>query len=507
MRAVRLWSPAHPLESFASSLAQLLSRENRVQSFSYMCTDVSVSRLLGELQRLTSLQQLDVLSPFTGAGGQGLVVWARELVQLKPLRNLLSLQLHAREIRGSLPPALFRCLNRLQHLTISAKCRLPAAVVRQLSGLRSLELHGASMDSAAAQAASALQQLSRLCISVRACGPVPEPAGDGAAGGASGQRGSGEGSEAGKPAAAGAMQRWQEHPVWGQLPLLARLQVLAVGAELPAGGGECEAEPAVLPYDWLEGGVPDGIMDCSSLTHLVLPVALTQLPELVPGQLPRLGSLDLTHSIVEALPPSWCCHLQSLTRLVLNGAALAGGRLPPEFAALHSLRSLELRACRLAALPACVASLPGLTSLDLGVNRLADLPDGPYLLRLRHLSLRGNALHALPPALAGATQLEALDCGENQGLVLRPADVDSILAPLPRLRRLVLSRQPAGYGFGPYISAATGAAWDTSSVEALMHLARRLPQLAVELERTLPPCLPPAEQGGEEGAEPASAAL
>lgn len=50
--------------------------------------------------------------------------------------------------------------------------------------------------------------------------------------------------------------------MWGQLPLLARLQVLAVGAELPAGGGECKAEPAVLPYDWLEGGVPDGIMDC-----------------------------------------------------------------------------------------------------------------------------------------------------------------------------------------------------------------------------------------------------
>lgn len=39
--------------------------------------------------------------------------------RLKPLRNLLSLQLHAREIRGSLPPALFRCLNRLQHLAIS----------------------------------------------------------------------------------------------------------------------------------------------------------------------------------------------------------------------------------------------------------------------------------------------------------------------------------------------------------------------------------------------------
>lgn len=49
-----------------------------------MCTDGSVSRLLGELQRLTSLQQLDVLSPLMGAGGppgQGLVVWARELIQ------------------------------------------------------------------------------------------------------------------------------------------------------------------------------------------------------------------------------------------------------------------------------------------------------------------------------------------------------------------------------------------------------------------------------------------
>lgn len=118
------------------------------------------------------------------------------------------------------------------------------------------------MDSTAAQAASALQHLSRLCISVRACGPAPEAAGEAAPGAASEQRGGGEGGDSGKPAAAGAVQRWQEHPVWGQLPLLARLQVLAVGAELPAAGGECGAEPAVLPYDWLEGGVPDGIMDC-----------------------------------------------------------------------------------------------------------------------------------------------------------------------------------------------------------------------------------------------------
>lgn len=132
MRSVRLWSPYLPLEAFATGLAQLLSRENRLQvrsgragwhaggvwwesssfcinfrgaiqlsagsgreagidsacgpvlpcavsqSFSYVCTDGSVSRLLGELQGLTSLQLLDILSP-AFAPGQGLVMRAREL--------------------------------------------------------------------------------------------------------------------------------------------------------------------------------------------------------------------------------------------------------------------------------------------------------------------------------------------------------------------------------------------------------------------------------------------
>ena len=109
-------------------------------------------------------------------------------------------------------------------------------------------------------------------------------------------------------------------------------------------------------------------------------MALTALPDMVPGQLPRLLELDLTHSIVEALLPSWCCNLQSLRRLVLNGAQLAGGDLPPEFAALQSLRHLELRACRLQVLPQCVAALGGLTHLDLGINCLTDLPGRPTVL-------------------------------------------------------------------------------------------------------------------------------
>lgn len=192
MRAVRLWSPCHPLESFATCVAQLLGREGlpRLQAFSYAGADASISRLLAELPSLTSLQLLDILSPFALAGqGQGLVVRAKELARLKPLRNLLSLQLHAREIRGSLPPALFRCLNRLQHLAISARCRLPAAVVRQLTGLHSLELHGACMDEEAARAAAALQQLTRLGFSLQGWSQAQKEAGQrGDSGAARGDR-------------------------------------------------------------------------------------------------------------------------------------------------------------------------------------------------------------------------------------------------------------------------------------------------------------------------------
>ncbi|KAI3433375.1 hypothetical protein D9Q98_003192 [Chlorella vulgaris] len=490
MRSVRLWSPYLPLEAFATGLAQLLSRENRLQSFSYVCTDGSVSRLLGELQGLTSLQLLDILSP-AFAPGQGLVMRARELALLKPLSNLLSLQLHAREIRGSLPPALFRCLHRLQHLAISAKCRLPAAVVRQLAGLQSLELHGASMDQAAAEAAACLQQLTRLAISVNSHHHLQQDGGqrDAAAVGSDGsrRRGSSGGS---KGSGSDAVQCWQDHAIWGHLPQLARLQQLWVGAELPCGGGggdEMQGGATLLPYDVLEGGVPDGIMDCAALTHLVLPVALTALPELVPGQLAQLASLDLTHSILEGLPASWCRQLAQLRSLVLNGAPLAGGQLPPDFAALRGLQHLELRACRLTALPACVARLPALTHLDLGLNRLPDLPAGPYLRCMRHLVLRGNELQALPAALAQAEQLECLDVGENEDLVLQVSDVDGLLAKMPNLGLLVISRQPAGHGFGPYISTDSGAAWDVQSVGVLMQLARVMPHLSVQLQREAPP--------------------
>lgn len=138
--------------------------------------------------------------------------------------------------------------------------------------------------------------------------------------------------------------------------------------------------------------------------------------------------------------------------------------------------------------------------------------DGPYLRHLRHLVLRGNAFTAVPPALAGAAALQTLDLGENEALTLRPCDVDGVLASLPELRALVLARaHPGAFGFGPFASAASGAAWDAQSVAALMQLARRLPQLEVQLERCAPPGLPQpcccdGEGGGAADAEAAGPA-
>jgi hypothetical protein len=139
----------------------------------------------------------------------------------------------------------------------AAKCRLPAGVVKQLSGLQSLELHSVNMDAEAAEeAATSLQQLTRLCISVRGLDQLQEQL-EGEQEAGHGQRGGGSDSSKGRGGS--GVQRWQDHPIWGQLPALAQLQQLAVAAELPSGGGQ---EAAILPFDALGGSVPDGIMDC-----------------------------------------------------------------------------------------------------------------------------------------------------------------------------------------------------------------------------------------------------
>lgn len=230
------------------------------------------------------------------------------------------------------------CALRLSR-TPAAKCRLPAAVVRQLTSLHSLELHGACMDEAAAQAAGCLQQLTRLSFSVQAWDqrqegeqPAQSSSGDGGpdgsslgtVGGSAGRR-----SDGGvKCASGGVAQRWQTHPIWGQLPMLARLQELAVGAELPEpeavlGGQEDGGGPggaSVLPYDVLDCSVPDGIMDCrcTGLQAAMLPV------DAAVGEL-TVGAASASAMSPTSFTPSQivCVHLLSCDRLRIPAAALS----------------------------------------------------------------------------------------------------------------------------------------------------------------------------------------
>jgi hypothetical protein len=57
----------------------------------------------------------------------------------------------------------------------------------------------------------------------------------------------------------------------------------------------------------------------------------------------------------------------------------------------------------------------------------------------------------MPDLLPCAPSLPAPCFAPTCRLVLQCSDVDGLLAHMPSLRQLVLSRQPAGLGFGPYI--------------------------------------------------------
>lgn len=73
-------------------------------------------------------------------------------------------------------------------------------------------------------------------------------------------------------------------------------------------------------------------------------------------------------------------------------------------------------------------------------------------------------------------------------LALHASDVDSILGRMPSLRRLVVARQPAGFGFGPYARcwpALGWQGWPGVTTAVLPHDLRTPPPLP-----TAPSCLP-----------------
>ena len=397
--------------------------------------------------------------------------------RLKPLSNLLSLQLHAREIRGSLPPALFRCLNRLQHLAISGApswpsccgpplrlraqqscarlphpcpARLPlsrrapcpgparplpvqpsaacprrwwrscrgcrawsfmvlawtwrrrrlrppcsssrawpsactASAARSGSRRRRREAAAARGGAAAAPpprpppaarcSAGRTTPSGGSCRSWRACSSCgwaqscPRRAAAAAASGAPPscptmcwrgrcqtaswtageprrQPGAGEaGSRGARPGQRGCCHQGVPARAGGLRGCLPVAAPLSIPDQPP-----CWRRRAAHPCPLHPPSLPPRPPACSALTHLVLPVALTALPDLVPGQLAGLAALDLTHSIVEGLPPSWCRQLQARARARAGGAAGRRGgariaRPPRQLAACPSFRTCAPIAC------------------------------------------------------------------------------------------------------------------------------------------------------------------
>lgn len=170
------------------------------------------------------------------------------------------------------------------------------------------------------------------------------------------------------------------------------------------------------------------------------------------AMLRRVTVLELTIGKERALPAALfhCRALEVLRVSTLLEAWRAEERglksLTPRIASLKRLRVLDLSFNQLTTLPAALAKLSRLQMLNLSGNQLERLPSVvSRLTGLRTLDLSLNPLRQLPPTLAKLQRLERLDLGAGggegpYGELIR--DFPAVLVKLPRLRELVIDRQP-----------------------------------------------------------------
>ena len=178
--------------------------------------------------------------------------------------------------------------------------------------------------------------------------------------------------------------------------------------------------------------LPEWLGHLDTLTRLDLNGnQLTTLPEWL-GHLTRLTTLNLNGNQLTRLPDS-LGYLTRLTTLNLNGNQLT--RLPDSLGHLAHLTALDLSGNQLTELPVSLGRLKALTSLYLRGNQLATLPEAfQDLTLLTTLYLRGNALSALPEWLGRFARLVTLDLSGNQ-----LTDLPEALGHLPALTTLNLS--------------------------------------------------------------------
>jgi uncharacterized protein (TIGR02996 family) len=184
--------------------------------------------------------------------------------------------------------------------------------------------------------------------------------------------------------------------------------------------------------------LPGSIGQLAALEKLHLSFnKLKQVPRTI-GNLHGLRELDLSRNQLTALPTT-IGGLSRLRTLKLTWNKLS--RLPGALADLHRLEELELRANEFRSLPNCVGRLPALHSLHLGENPGLDVADACRKLAgvptLRRLSLFRNQLTELPAEIGLLTQLRTLDLSWNQ-LTGLPDE----LAALTNLEHLALDHNP-----------------------------------------------------------------
>ncbi len=134
--------------------------------------------------------------------------------------------------------------------------------------------------------------------------------------------------------------------------------------------------------------------------------------------LQSLRELRLNHNQLNRLP-SEITALQNLQRLRLDNNQLSN--LPPEIAALQSLKALDLTSNQLSHLPPEIAALQNLQTLRLYSNQLSSLPPEIAALQsLQTLRLDGNRLSSLPPEIAALQSLQTLRLDGNRLSSLPP---------------------------------------------------------------------------------------
>ncbi|MBQ6103129.1 MAG: leucine-rich repeat domain-containing protein [Kiritimatiellae bacterium] len=144
-----------------------------------------------------------------------------------------------------------------------------------------------------------------------------------------------------------------------------------------------------------------------------------------------LEELDLIATGVKDLPPE-AAALPTLRRLYLSDNGLAS--LPAAVCGMKGLVYLNLDRNALTNLPDAVGDLAALKWVRLNGNKLADLPDSAANWKdVRRLYLRGNGLKAVPAAILEMKSLEQIDLGEND-----LTEIPAALFELPKLHYVQL---------------------------------------------------------------------